>query len=250
MLEVCIERKLFAAEAGPARTVLRDIAFSVAPGEVVGLLGPSGAGKTTLLRILLGLDEAFEGRVTRTCRRAGVVFQEPRLLPWLTVAENIRLVVTGDMTQPDVDALLQTVQLPGAGALRPRQLSLGMARRVALARALAISPDLLVLDEPFASLDIQLGAALADCVTGWSRSTGATVILATHDLAQALPRVGRLLMLSGTPARLEADVLVAPGGDPALQVRLTERFPFLNAHPPAASPVGDPLSGGPRSAEA
>jgi NitT/TauT family transport system ATP-binding protein len=131
------------------------------------------------------------------------------------------------MPQPDIGSLLETVQLGHAGGLRPQQLSLGMARRVALARALAISPDLLVLDEPFASLDMRLGAALAEGVAGWARRTGAAVVLATHDLAQALERVSRLLILAGGPATLCADVPV--NGDPALYARLVTDFAFLCA---------------------
>lgn len=229
MLEVCIDRKAYVSDSGVERTILSDVRFSLAPGEVAGLLGPSGAGKSTMLRILLGLDTAYEGHVRHDFRRVGVVFQEPRLLPWMTVEENIRLVVTDDMQPPDIGLLLQTVQLGHAAALRPRQLSLGMARRVALARALAISPDLLVLDEPFASLDARLGAGLAESVTGWARSTGAAVIVATHDLAQAIQRVSRLLILSGLPATLCADRLVPVAGDKALYAKLLAEFAFLCA---------------------
>src|SRR4051794_2055841 len=247
MLDVQIDRKTFLTESGAERTVLHDVRFSIARGEIVGLLGASGVGKSTMRRILLGLDEAFEGRVRRDCHRIGVVFQEPRLLPWLTVADNIRLVVTADMPQPDVDALLATVRLPHVARLRPRQLSLGMARRVALARALAISPDLLVLDEPFASLDARLGAGLADGVSSWARESGAAVIMATHDLAQALERVSRLLVLAETPATLCADLPVPAGGGVALYTKLTHEFAFLRAdssHPaqqgeqPFVSPTG------------
>ena len=161
---------------------------------------------------LLGLDKAYEGHVHHDIRRVGVVFQEPRLLPWMTVEDNIRLVVTHDMKPPDIRFLLETVQLGHAAALRPRQLSLGMARRVALARALAISPELLVLDEPFASLDARLGAALAESVAHWANSTGAAVIVATHDLAQAMQRVSRLLILSGVPAQTLRRSAGAGGG--------------------------------------
>ena len=133
MLDAHITRKGFQSRGG-YRTVLRDINFAVAGGEVVGVMGPSGAGKSTLLRIVVGLDRAFDGTVRRQCQRIGVAFQEPRLLPWLTVAENIH-VVAPDRMRPDVESLLDLVQLGGTGALYPRQLSLGMARRASLARA-------------------------------------------------------------------------------------------------------------------
>jgi NitT/TauT family transport system ATP-binding protein len=234
MFEACIRRKVFTAPDGTQRVVLRDIAFSIARGEVIALLGPSGIGKSTTLRILLGLDEAFDGEIRRGDGRTGVMFQEPRLLPWLTVADNIRLVVTDGMPRPDVPALLQMVRLGDAAGLYPRQLSLGMARRAALARALAVSPEVLVLDEPFASLDPQLAAALADVVERWTRDTGAAVLLATHDLAQALQLAGRVLVLSGVPATLAADVAVPAGGDAgggraALHAKLLSRFSFFGS---------------------
>jgi NitT/TauT family transport system ATP-binding protein len=247
MLDVRIDHKAYVSDSGIERTILSDVRFSVQRGEVVGVLGQSGAGKSTMLRIVLGLDEAFEGEVRRGFRRVGVVFQEPRLLPWLTVTENIRLVVTADMPQPDIAALLETVQLGHAGPLRPRQLSLGMARRVALARALAVSPELLVLDEPFASLDARLGADLAEGVANWARRTGTAVIVATHDLAQALERVSRLLILSGTPAKLCADVAVPANDTAALFTRLLDDFAFLCADNRTREPAEQlPLASSPR----
>ena len=231
MFDARIDRKVFVSADGTQRIVLREIAFSIARGEVVALLGPSGIGKSTTLRILLGLDEAFEGRIQRGDGRIGVMFQEPRLLPWLTVTENLRLVVTEAMPQPNISALLEMVRLRDAGSLYPRQLSLGMARRAALARALAVSPEVLVLDEPFASLDPQLAAALADVVERWTRDTGAAVLLATHDLAHALQLASRVLILTGTPATLAADVTVPAGCDvatrTALQAKLVGQFSFF-----------------------
>ena len=232
MLEVRIIRKDFVASGGRRRTVLRDVAFSVRGGEVVGLFGPSGTGKSTTLRIALKLDGAFDGTVRRDAERVGVMFQEPRLLPWLTVGDNLRLVVADGMPMPDIGALLDEVRLPNAEALFPRQLSLGMARRASLARALAVSPDLLVLDEPFASLDAQLSASLGLVVAGWARRTGAAVLLATHDLAQTLQFASRLLILSGQPATLAADLPVRAKDDvarAALQASIVATFGFLGA---------------------
>jgi NitT/TauT family transport system ATP-binding protein len=233
MLEARIDSKMFRGAAGTEREVLRNVTFSIAPGEVVGLLGPSGVGKSTLLRIVLGMDDVYIGNVRRGGGRAGVMFQEPRLLPWMTVADNLRLVVPDGMPQPDIAALLGTVQLGHAAGLYPRQLSLGMARRAALARALAVSPDLLVLDEPFASLDPQLAAALAEIVSRWAAETGGAVLLATHELAQALAITSRVLILSGTPASLAGDVAVPAGigaaARDALAAKLIAEFSFLGS---------------------
>lgn len=231
-LSVRIQEKRFREPSGGARgsrEVLRDVAFTAVPGEILTLFGPSGTGKTTTLRIVLGLDRDFTGSVRRPPGRVGAVFQEPLLLPWLTVTDNIRLVALPGDPAPDVDALLEEVGLPGAAGRRPRELSLGMARRAALARALAVSPGLLVLDEPFASLDAGLGAQLARVIAARARQNGTLVLLATHDLDQALAIADRVLVLSGQPASLAADLAV-PRGDRAvggLREALHRRFPFL-----------------------
>ncbi len=232
VLEVRIDDKAFVSRKGIRRAVLRQVEFSVAGGEVVGLLGPSGVGKSTILRIAINLDTAFDGAVCRRTERVGVMFQEPRLLPWLTVGDNLRLVATDGVPTPDIRALLDAVRLPNAEALYPRQLSLGMARRASLARALAVSAELLVLDEPFASLDPQLAASLGGVVAEWARRTGAAVVLATHDLGQALAFVSRLLILSGQPATLAADLPVPAEEGPeraALQASIVDAFGFLRA---------------------
>jgi sulfonate transport system ATP-binding protein len=140
--------------------VLDEMAFTVANGEVVALVGPSGCGKTTLLRIIVGLDRAFEGSVTLPAPcRLGMVFQEPRLLPWRTVEQNVRLTAP-QVGEAALATLFATLGLAEHRRHYPGELSLGLARRVALARAFAIEPDLLVLDEPFVSLDAALAERL------------------------------------------------------------------------------------------
>ena len=178
------------------RVILRDLRLSVAPGEFVAVTGPSGCGKSTLLAILAGLDPAFRGRV-HAPGRLGVVFQEPRLLPWYSVARNIALAAPG-LGPAAIESALAAVGLPDAGPLLPGQLSLGMARRAALARALAVVPELLLLDEPFVSLD----AASADLVRtlvarAWSTHRP-TVVMVTHDLEDAGRLAQRIIRL--TPA--------------------------------------------------
>jgi len=230
-LDVRIDAKAFAVPGSAPQTVLRDVGFAAFPGEILALLGHSGSGKSTVLRIALGLDRDFAGRVRMPRGRIGVVFQEPRLLAWLTLAENIRLVLTDGVPVPDVADLLDMVGLPGVADRLPSELSLGMARRVALARALAVDPDTLVLDEPFASLDRRLAAALAVLVAERARRRHAIVLLATHELEHALAIADRILVLAGHPATLAADVTVPDRADPraldALRDALLERFAFL-----------------------
>ncbi|MBV8591214.1 MAG: ABC transporter ATP-binding protein, partial [Acetobacteraceae bacterium] len=188
-LEVNIEEKRFGTQ-----TILRDIGFAARNGEIVALLGPSGAGKSTALRIVLGLDHDYWGGVEGLSGRVGAVFQQPALVPWLNVSDNIRLVHPEDVPIP---ALLDQVGLGRVESLFPAALSLGMARRVALARALSVSPSILVLDEPFASLHPQLAARLGGVVAQWARQMQATTLIAMHDLDHALSIADRVLVLSG-----------------------------------------------------
>ena len=215
----------FALAAEPVPAVLGPIEFTATGGEVLAVFGPSGTGKSTLLRIVLGLDAAFEGLVRRPAGTPGVVFQEPRLAPWLSVAGNLRLVAP-QASDTMLSQLLVSLGLAGTERLRPRALSLGMQRRVALARALVIGPDWLVLDEPFASLDPGLASELAGTVGAHARA-GALVLLATHELEQALGMATRILVLSGRPAMLAADVAVPAGDRSGLRRALLARFPFL-----------------------
>jgi NitT/TauT family transport system ATP-binding protein len=214
-LQVAIRAKAFGA-----RAVLRDIDFSSAPGEVIALLAPSGSGKTTALRIVMGLDDRFTGKVRRPPGRLGAVFQEPRLLPWMDVLGNLRLVAPR-LASGEAEQLLGKVGLPGVAQLYPGQLSLGMARRVAVARALATRPSLLVMDEPFASLDPQLAATLSRETAAFARALGSTALIATHDLEQALAVADRILVLG--EQTLAADLPAASTNAAAMR----ERFPFL-----------------------
>ena len=219
MLDVDIREKAY----GP-RPVLADIRFQAAPGEVLALLAPSGTGKTTALRIVLGLDHDFEGSIRRPPGRAGAVFQDPRLLPWMDVAANIRLVAP-TLTDPQIEDCLELVELRSVIHAMPRELSLGMARRVAIARAIAVRPSLLVLDEPFASLDARLATAVSANIVARSRELVAVVLVATHSLDQALAVTDRILVLSATaPATLAADMPASACRSQDLQAR----FPFLS----------------------
>jgi ABC-type nitrate/sulfonate/bicarbonate transport system ATPase subunit len=206
-LDVNIKQKSFRAASGGKLQVLGQLAFSLGSGQVAALIGPSGCGKTTLLRIIAGLDRDFEGNVAFPAHgRLGMVFQEPRLLPWRTVEENVRLAAP---EAAGLDTLFQTL---GLGAHRnhyPGELSLGLARRVALARAFAVEPDLLLLDEPFVSLDDALAARLREELAELVNRRPVTTLLVTHNVEEAVGLADRLLQLSVSPARILADVPVA-----------------------------------------
>jgi ABC-type nitrate/sulfonate/bicarbonate transport system ATPase subunit len=229
-LEVRITSKAFATSRVTAREILRNVAFSAVAGEILVLLGPSGVGKSSILRIALGLDHAYDGSVRRSAERLGVMFQEPRLLPWLTVADNLALVRSNGAPVPDVAALLEEVLLPPVAKLLPSELSLGMARRVSLARSLAVDPDTLVLDEPFASLDNKLATALGTRIVDRVRRRGTLVVLSTHDIDQALAMATRILVVANHPGTLMSDIAVPSGDDVAigrLREDLLTRFTFL-----------------------
>jgi NitT/TauT family transport system ATP-binding protein len=208
LLDVRIVRKAFRSAAGARADVLREVAFTLAPGEVGAFVGPSGCGKTTMLRIIAGLDQEFEGEIVRPSGAIGMVFQEPRLLPWRTVDENIRLIAPA-VDEATLASLFDTLGLAAHRGHFPGELSLGLARRVALARAFAVAPQLLILDEPFTSLDAPLAARLRDELALLVDRRPVTTLLVTHDLDEAVRLADRLFLLSARPARLLATLPIA-----------------------------------------
>jgi sulfonate transport system ATP-binding protein len=186
-LTVSIRRKAFGTH-----TVLRDLRFAVEPGETLAVLGPSGAGKSTLLRIVAGLDRDFEGEVRRP-ERVAMVFQEPTLLPWRRAVENLTLTTRVDRTR--AEAALADVGLGGRGALYPRQLSLGQQRRLGLARAFVTKPQLLLLDEPFVSLDEPLVEEMLSLTETLIAATRPATLFVTHSAAEAARLATRVLRI-------------------------------------------------------
>ena len=180
--------------------VLRDIRFDVAPGETVALLGPSGIGKSTLLRLIAGIDIDFIGQITRADRIA-IVFQEPTLLLWRSALDNICL-VHPQLSETDAHAALRDVGLADKAALFPGQLSLGQQRRLSLARGFAGQPDLLIMDEPFASLDAKAADDMLTLTEALIARTRPATIFVTHDPTEAQRLATRVLTLHGTPATL------------------------------------------------
>jgi ABC-type nitrate/sulfonate/bicarbonate transport system ATPase subunit len=207
-LNVNIKQKSFRAASGGKLQVLGELAFSLGSGQVAALVGPSGCGKTTLLRIVAGLDRDFEGDVALPAHGTlGMVFQEPRLLPWRTVEQNVRLAAPR-ATDAALDTLFQMLGLKDHRHHYPGELSLGLARRVALARAFAVEPDLLLLDEPFVSLDDALAARLREELAELVNRRPVTTLLVTHNVEEAVGLADRLLLLSVSPALILADVPV------------------------------------------
>jgi NitT/TauT family transport system ATP-binding protein len=204
-LRVDIAEKTFRSAEGVAMTALKDLSFEVRQGEFACLLGPSGCGKTTTLRILLGLDHDFSGSFQLPegdSNRIAAVFQEPTLLPWRTVEQNVRLALPRSMRDANLDRLFASLGLTGMRSLFPSELSLGLARRAALARAFAIEPAVLFLDEPFVSLDEKTAERLRYLLLEVWSARPTTALMVTHNLREALMLSDRIVVLSPRPAHV------------------------------------------------
>lgn len=211
-VEVRVARKGFATMALP---LFVDLDFSVPSSKVLALVGPSGIGKTTLLRMMAGLDTRFDGSLEidgTPADRAptpGYVFQEPRLLPWLSAHDNIAAVAPR-RTLAEIEALLTDVGLGAFRTALPGELSGGMQRRVALARALAVQPRLLLLDEPFVSLDAALTTELHGLFLRIAASYAPTAILVSHDPRDAARLADDVIVLGGQPTTITARLALTP----------------------------------------
>ena len=189
---------------------IRDFVLEVKSESMTVLMGPSGCGKTTLLRIVAGLDDRFTGEVdVPEGARIGVMFQEPRLLPWRTVRQNIELVAAPDFSEADLEWLAQAVGIADMLPRYPQELSLGLARRVALARAFATKPDLLLLDEPFVSLDERTADRLRRLLLEVWQARPTTAILVTHNAREAILLADQLVLLAPRPTRVVAVETIA-----------------------------------------
>jgi ABC-type nitrate/sulfonate/bicarbonate transport system ATPase subunit len=205
-LKVDIASKEYKNAAGERHDVLAGISFALAAGEVGVFVGPSGCGKSTMLRIFAGLDHDYQGRVSRPAgARIGMVFQEPRLLPWRSVEDNVRLAAPL-ADEAKLSALFAILELKAHRNHFPGELSLGLARRVALARAFAVEPDFLILDEPLASLDEALAVRLREQIAMLVDGRSVMTLLVTHDIDDAVRLGDRVFLLSPRPARILADL--------------------------------------------
>ena len=202
-LRVEIAEKTFVSADGVAVPALQDLSFDVRQGEFACLLGPSGCGKTTTLRILLGLDKQFSGLFSLPENgRVAAVFQEPTLLPWRSVEQNVRLALPKSLKDTDLTPLFETLGLSAMRNLFPSELSLGLARRAALARAFATEPAILFLDEPFVSLDEPTAGRLRHLLLSVWSARPTTALMVTHNLREALMLSDRIIVLSERPAHV------------------------------------------------
>jgi len=198
--------------------VLDALSLEVRDGELLALIGPSGCGKSTLLHIVAGLSRPTAGTFwTRPGTRAAYVFQRPRLLPWRNVVRNVEFGLeqlpgrTRGQNRERALSALRLVNLEGHESKYPHQLSGGMQQRAALARGLALDPGLLLLDEPFGSLDALTRGYLQEELLGIVRRTGTTAVLVTHDIDEALLLADRLVVMSSRPGRVKSEIAVPFG---------------------------------------
>ena len=197
-----------------ALLALRDVSFTVEPGEFVTILGASGCGKSTLLRLIIGLDTDYRGDILLDGRRVagpgadrGIVFQEPRLLPWLTVEQNVMLGLDASGTPPAMSKRiareqLKRVRLAGFERAYPHQLSGGMAQRAAIARALVSQPKVLLMDEPLGALDSQTRAYMQEELLGLWQREGITMLMVTHDIEEAVYLSNKVVVMEPSPGRV------------------------------------------------
>ena len=203
LLDIHVRRKTF-AEA----LVLKDVHLQLQAGEVVSLLGASGCGKSTLLRIAAGLDRDYIGEVNTCGEQLAFVFQEPRLMPWLSVERNIGFHDDNRYDKPWATQLIEEVGLDGFAQALPKALSGGMAQRVAIARGLYSRPRVLLLDEPFSAVDAFTRMKLQDLLLDLARRHHIALLLVTHDVDEALYLSDRVLVMGNRPSSITDDIAI------------------------------------------
>jgi len=193
------------------KEVIKDISFSVMKGQISCLLGPSGCGKSTLLRLLAGLDEINQGKISNNAKETSLIFQEPRLFPWLDVYENIELVLKDRIQNSAekkeiIDDVLHVVNLDNYKKYYPKELSGGMKQRVSITRALAVDPELLLMDEPFANLDFPLRLDLIHILQKIFAPNDKGGIFVTHDNREALLLCDHLMIMGADPGQIKFEL--------------------------------------------
>lgn len=203
LLDIRVERKSFGNT-----TVLHNVHVKLHDKEVISLLGPSGCGKSTLLRIVAGLEKDYQGALNRTADEVAFVFQEPRLMPWLTVEQNIGFSDDKDYDKAWVTQLIEEVGLTGFADALPKSLSGGMAQRVTIARGLYSHPKVLLLDEPFSAVDAFTRMKLQDLLLQLAQRHAIALLLVTHDVDEALYLSDRVLVMGNRPSNIRQELRV------------------------------------------
>ncbi|MEZ5590639.1 MAG: ATP-binding cassette domain-containing protein [Gammaproteobacteria bacterium] len=247
-LELILKRKVFTARTeGHDHIALRDVTLQLPPGQFSCLIGPSGCGKSTLLNIINGLDPQFEGTLKlaqdAAPARVATLFQTPRLMPWLTVLENVLLVLPADAdSRQRAVELLKQMGLEAVLEAYPSRLSGGMQRRVALARAFAIRPQILLLDEPFVSLDMPVANRLRELLLDMWQQHDSTVLFVTHDLREALALGDRVIFLSAGPGTVVLDMPISRAHSRSIESPAVEQLyrELLATHPQLLAGLVDP----------
>ncbi len=218
---------------GTRLTAIRNLSLDLEPESMTVLMGPSGCGKTTLLRAVAGLDDDYTGEIDMPPHaRLGFMFQEPRLLPWRTVRQNIELVAAPGFSAEALDSLAEAVGVAEMLPRYPQELSLGRARRAALARAFSTEPDLLLLDEPFVSLDERTADRLRRLLLDVWSARPTTAVMVTHNPREALQLADKLVVMAPRPTHvLAVESIDVPQAErdaamiEALHTDLSKRFP-------------------------
>jgi NitT/TauT family transport system ATP-binding protein len=210
--------KVWTPEGRKPVEALRGFDLEVEPGEFVVLLGPSGCGKSTLLYMIAGLEDVSSGQVvfdgtlvTAPSSQRGLIFQEASLFPWLTITDNVAfgLTIAGKSSTERRAVAAEMLRKVGLGDMldkKPDELSGGMRQRAAVARALAMKPRLLMMDEPFAALDVQTRAKMQDFLLQIWRDSGASVLLVTHSIDEAISLADRVVVFTARPGRIKSIV--------------------------------------------
>jgi NitT/TauT family transport system ATP-binding protein len=228
---ISLDHVSFSYPGARGRSALRNVSCSVSKGEICALVGASGSGKTTILRLIAGLLQPSEGAVfvngeavDQPSRRVGVVFQEysRSLLPWRTVTENVALAFANQNGhRPSGDDIARPIEAVGLSAVRDRypwELSGGMQQRVAIARALALNSEVILLDEPFGSVDAVARFALEDLLLTTAVRFGLTVLLVTHDIDEAIYMADRVLVMGSSGDLVDSGGVPVPLGRPRSQL--------------------------------
>lgn len=203
LLDIRVERKTF-----DTTTVLHNVHLQLHARQVISLLGPSGCGKSTLLRIVAGLEKDYQGELRSTAGEVAFIFQEPRLMPWLTVEQNIGFSDDRHYDKAWVAQLIEEVGLTGFAQALPKALSGGMAQRVAIARGLYSRPNVLLLDEPFSAVDAFTRMKLQDLLLQLAHHHAIALLLVTHDVDEALYLSDHVLVMGNRPSSIREELPV------------------------------------------